>query len=744
MVTLPASAKSSQNVVLPEIAELFNDKFLDVLLPPAVDAEYEMVVDPSESSTVVETPKNPMIEALKATTNQVLTDNSAPALASTTSPTLDAFNGISQNTDGASMNKLLSEAWAEDSNLTLRIIWASRSIPDGKGSRDAFYKAFGWLYENHPRTAIANIHLLADAVVVNPKTNSAVSHGYWKDLLNILSLATTNSLTPDTNPSSALTKPAQKRTSGGTKGRRGGRVARPSSSRSTPAEHLERNAQRKKDAQKVRAEAFVSSHERLVSKLGEPKYRALYIAATRLFGERLLKDVAILGQLKTVPAGDEKLAVLKTLSLVGKWAPTPACSHDKVTNLSSAIALYIYHAKPSLFSLPEGSLDNREKTILLRHIFGRSILKPLREVIECPEPKMAANKWTDIKYTRVPSTAMKNNNEHFYKHDPEGFEKYLLDVESGKKQISGATLFPHEIIAQILESSNAKNTNATTVQQKVKAKLADNQLKVAEAQWKALIANLRAAGKVENSIAICDVSGSMGSLHYGTHDVKHPQPILVAVSLSLVLSSLAAPPFGGGFITFSEKPQYLTVDLEGKSLNENIQYMMRSDWGMNTNLNAVFMDLLLPLAKKNNIKQEDMIKRLFIFSDMQFDQADHQGKVASNWETNYDVIEKGYKEAGYEVPQIVFWDLNATPGKTVEVTAERRGVAMMNGFSPSLMKVFMGEEEEDDPEATEWAAVDKEGDVTTVKKDKKDDFTPVNVMKKALLKESFNGLKVLD
>ena len=67
MVTLTASAKSSQNVVLPEIAELFNDKFLDVLLPPAVDAEYEMVVDPSETSTAVETPKNPMIEALKAT-----------------------------------------------------------------------------------------------------------------------------------------------------------------------------------------------------------------------------------------------------------------------------------------------------------------------------------------------------------------------------------------------------------------------------------------------------------------------------------------------------------------------------------------------------------------------------------------------------------------------------------------------------------------------------------------------------
>jgi hypothetical protein len=45
---------------------------------------------------------------------------------------------------------------------------------------------------------------------------------------------------------------------------------------------------------------------------------------------------------------------------------------------------------------------------------------------------------------------MKNNKDHFFKHDPEGFEKYLIDVESGKKKISGATLLPHELVAQAI------------------------------------------------------------------------------------------------------------------------------------------------------------------------------------------------------------------------------------------------------------------------------------------------------
>lgn len=91
---------------------------------------------------------------------------------------------------------------------------------------------------------------------------------------------------------------------------------------------------------------------------------------------------------------------------------------------------------------------------------------------------------------------------------------------------------------------------------------------------------------------------------------------------------------------------------------------------MNTDFRAVFLDLLLPLAKNNNVKPENMVKRLFVFSDMQFNSA-NTGSTASDWSTAYDDIEKAYKEAGYEVPQLVFWDI-AAYGMT-ELTALRYG-----------------------------------------------------------------------
>lgn len=36
------------------------------------------------------------------------------------------------------------------------------------------------------------------------------------------------------------------------------------------------------------------------------------------------------------------------------------------------------------------------------------------------------------------------------------------------------------------------------------------------------------------------------------------------------------------------------------------------------NIQTIFLDLIPPLAKKHRVANEDMIKRIFVFSDMQF------------------------------------------------------------------------------------------------------------------------------
>jgi hypothetical protein len=155
--------------------------------------------------------------------------------------------------------------------------------------------------------------------------------------------------------------------------------------------------------------------------------------------------------------------------------------------------------------------------------------------------------------------------------------------------------------------------------QELKKRQAEAEIRVIESQWKTLISNLREAGSIENAIAICDVSGSMGYLN-AKYNKNHIQPILPAISLSLVLASLAKPPFNGGFITFSASPQFVTLDLE-QPLAKLVRTCLQAHWSMNTDFSAVFLRATSPTRCQEQVKQEDMIKRLFVFSDMQFDSA---------------------------------------------------------------------------------------------------------------------------
>jgi hypothetical protein len=94
---------------------------------------------------------------------------------------------------------------------------------------------------------------------------------------------------------------------------------------------------------------------------------------------------------------------------------------------------------------------------------------------------------------------------------------------------------------------------------------------------------------------------------------------------------------------------------------------------------AVFQTIL-SAAEKNSVAPEDMPEKLIIVSDMQFDQA-----CRSNKRTNFEQIQKLYRKAGYELPQLVFWNVNAI-GDNVPIKAHDTGTALVSGCSPSILK----------------------------------------------------------
>jgi hypothetical protein len=105
--------------------------------------------------------------------------------------------------------------------------------------------------------------------------------------------------------------------------------------------------------------------------------------------------------------------------------------------------------------------------------------------------------------------------------------------------------------------------------------------------------------------------------------------------------------------------------------------MVKSNWDMNTDL-VKAMDKILATAIAGKVDQSEMPEMLLIMSDMQFDQC------AKFDDSAMQMIRRKFTDAGYNVPQIVFWNLNAKDN--VPVKYDTRGVAMVSGFSPAVMK----------------------------------------------------------
>jgi hypothetical protein len=213
-----------------------------------------------------------------------------------------------------------------------------------------------------------------------------------------------------------------------------------------------------------------------------------------------------------------------------------------------------------------------------------------------------------------------------------------------------------------------------------------------------------------------------------------------AIGLSLLIASVTTPPFGTGFISFSETPTYISLSKQ-KGLVDTVEYISRTPWGYNTDFVAVFEKVILPMAVTNQIKQEDMVKQVFVFSDMQFDSA--ESNSVDRWSSSYDRIKKKYSNAGYEVPRLIFWNL-AGHKSNKPTTVYDENTALVSGYSQGMLRAFLeGGALDDEEEIVQVVVEEVEDGMVEVRKIKKR-LDPLTVVKKAVEHKAYSMLEVID
>jgi hypothetical protein len=750
-------------VFVPYAKELFvsEKEFVEYLKTIKPTATFEPPKPkPSEKTTKFES--HPFVDGLLtrdernydedslAEENKTLTANADVTFKSTKSALVDFFF------EGPSVDGL-DEAWAEDPEATLKLIFNLRSIHLGKADRYLFYWSIGWLYTYHPRTLLENLVWLTRPIIakkvkkddkdskgekegeskpdvdsdeddfelVVPEGEEAsisqydvkngVAHGYWKDLLNILALVADGAIDEEGEIGRLLNNDA-------------GKKVKP-----WKRDWDHENAEKRKRAQQA------DWHDKVIAKFNnDPTYRALHLTIARLFVAQLRKDRELLHS-------DDKRAI-RHLSLAAKWAPSLKEFHDKHTFIASSIAESFYRHEDVC---PE-SVPKSDRTTYLKYArdsYRRMVLSPLRKALAVVERDIAAEKFERIKYERLPSLAMDRYKSLFLKKDYDHFFQYVEQVAGGKKKISGAVLLPSVLVSRcrgLRTLGKHHGDKKLTSMQQAKDYMEE---KILDGQWKTLVQRIRDSGSgLGSSIAICDVSGSMSSPMFKDGTV----PMDAAVGLSLLLAEVVEPPFGGCFISFSADPVVHKVGgpEDKRSFREKISYILSSDWGMNTNLDKVFADLILPMAIQNKLKPEDMVKQVFVFSDMQFDAATRHGE---RWTSSFQRLQKRYQEAGYEMPTVVFWNLAGEKYGNKPVECDEPGVSLLSGYSQGQMKMFLdGGEFEEEPEEEEVKvdeSKDDEGDeemveINVERTKKKTD--PLATVRKAISHPAYRMLKVVD
>lgn len=321
----------------------------------------------------------------------------------------------------------------------------------------------------------------------------------------------------------------------------------------------------------------------------------------------------------------------------------------------------------------------------IREFFGmtpKQYRKSLVALTNVVETQMCAQSWDSINYSHVPSVAHARYKKAFGRHGTT-YAEYVTKLVKGEAgvKINAGAVFPYDVLKGRIGSSYGRSTWSKT------------ELDVIQAQWDALpnfIGDANVLPMVDSSGSMTCTAGKSGSLTC----------LEVAISLGLYFADKNKGKFKDTFLTFSRTPKL--VNLKG-NINQKIDQMNTGEVA-NTNLNAAF-DLILKTALTNNVPQAEMPETLVIFSDMQFDQGvDHDDSAI-------EMIARKYKDAGYELPKVVFWNLNAVYGNS-PVKFDKRGTALVSGFSPAV--------------------------ATGILSGNMDDFTPEAIMLKTVMKDRYD------
>lgn len=405
-----------------------------------------------------------------------------------------------------------------------------------------------------------------------------------------------------------------------------------------------------------------------------------------IFAEQMVKDIQKFRECKA--SGDKAI-----LSLCSKWLPKENRSIDKKTKIYGKICEKIF----------QDLEPDKTATIHQKKKFVRQNMAPIQDAINTTEKLECTNRFDEIQFKFVPGRTMFKKKLAYLYTDRFGCtlrgdnekriqcRENLLDfislAQQGKVDLKGKTMFIHELCEHVMNNPYLSKDESNIINEQYKSHLEHFRKIMVEKDV-----------HLNKGIVLADFSGSM------TGD-----PMNAAMAIAILISDLSSSPWNDRFISFETNPQWIKLTYpeteeefqksitgtfdpsrKGQSLTfcEKVKVCQRSPWGGSTDFMKAH-NLILNIACQNKLTKEDMPEWFICASDMQFDQSQTLGynQPPFDWDDNHTLLTQKYQDAGYTLPQMIYWNLRDT-GKMV-TQSNRKGVQMLSGFSTMQLTNFL-------------------------------------------------------
>ena len=353
-------------------------------------------------------------------------------------------------------------------------------------------------------------------------------------------------------------------------------------------------------------------------------------------------------------------AILSGNKLAAKWAPR-ATGKSKIAKLAPILMHELGLIEDYKMKLRD--IDPRALTQYNRLLSDNS---------ETIEQYITRKDWENIRFDHIPSRAFMRHSRTLKKFANEYLQTYLDKVTKGEAKINAGTgaLYPHDIAA----ASDYRSTNYSYRSRK--SNVDPRQL---NAQFDQLIKDSNIEGKI---LPMCDISASM----YCPTGLRTAGNSIDCMDVSIGLSAFLARSNKGAFgdlvLSFTDVPRFIDLS-DKKTAISMFNAIIGTRPGYSTNIDRA-IKTILDHAVSNNVDVKDMPTHLVIFSDMQFNPNYSDSRFLNRCKDDF-------KSAGYEMPQILFWNLSQSAKSAIPVSKYDENIALVSGFDTTILNgIFDG------------------------------------------------------